>query len=573
MPHDPLLLLAIVVAGGLAGGALARRVGLAGVTGQILVGILLGETGLGLVSGADAHALSPVTAFALGLITLVVGGHLNLRRLRNAGRRLMLLLAAEVTITPLLVYGVVVGLMGRPWSLGLLLAALAISTAPATVVALVAESKSRGVFVKTLLGAVALNNIACIFLFELAHLAVATLNDGREIDGLRLALQPLRELAITVAIGAGTGLGLLAATRKVVVSEKLATASVIAVLVASGLAGALGVSKLLSCLFLGMTLANLTPDKDEIVESAFVDIRQAIFAVFFTLAGAELHLGDLGSAGWLVLAVFAARLTGKVLAGNLALRLAGGTAAMRRGMGMALVPQAGVAVGLVLMVQDDPLLSEVAPQLLVVGLAVVALNEIVGPFLVRSSLRRSGEEGHDRARLLDFLHEENIVVDLAAATMEEAIEQLVDVLVRSNHLDADRDALLKSVLERERQVSTCFGEGLAVPHGVLANGSAMVGAMGISRTGLPFDTPDARPVHCMVVLATPDGERDRHLQVLAALARSVGVDKNVRRQLFTARTAAHAYDVLHGADAAHFNAFVLDEQHEDLDDARLNGAD
>lgn len=573
MPHDPLLLLAIVVAGGLAGGALARRVGLAGVTGQILVGILLGETGLGLVSGADAHALSPVTAFALGLITLVVGGHLNLRRLRNAGRRLMLLLAAEVTITPLLVYGVVVGLMGRPWSLGLLLAALAISTAPATVVALVAESKSRGVFVKTLLGAVALNNIACIFLFELAHLAVATLNDGREIDGLRLALQPLRELAITVAIGAGTGLGLLAATRKVVVSEKLATASVIAVLVASGLAGALGVSKLLSCLFLGMTLANLTPDKDEIVESAFVDIRQAIFAVFFTLAGAELHLGDLGSAGWLVLAVFAARLTGKVLAGNLALRLAGGTAAMRRGMGMALVPQAGVAVGLVLMVQDDPLLSEVAPQLLVVGLAVVALNEIVGPFLVRSSLRRSGEEGHDRARLLDFLHEENIVVDLAAATMEEAIEQLVDVLVRSNHLDADRDALLKSVLERERKVSTCFGEGLAVPHGVLANGSAMVGAMGISRTGLPFDTPDARPVHCMVVLATPDGERDRHLQVLAALARSVGVDKNVRRQLFTARTAAHAYDVLHGADAAHFNAFVLDEQHEDLDDARLNGAD
>lgn len=573
MPHDPLLLLAIVVAGGLAGGALARRVGLAGVTGQILVGILLGETGLGLVSGADAHALSPVTAFALGLITLVVGGHLNLRRLRNAGRRLMLLLAAEVTITPLLVYGVVVGLMGRPWSLGLLLAALAISTAPATVVALVAESKSRGVFVKTLLGAVALNNIACIFLFELAHLAVATLNDGREIDGLRLALQPLRELAITVAIGAGTGLGLLAATRKVVVSEKLATASVIAVLVASGLAGALGVSKLLSCLFLGMTLANLTPDKDEIVESAFVDIRQAIFAVFFTLAGAELHLGDLGSAGWLVLAVFAARLTGKVLAGNLALRLAGGTAAMRRGMGMALVPQAGVAVGLVLMVQDDPLLSEVAPQLLVVGLAVVALNEIVGPFLVRSSLRRSGEEGHDRARLLDFLHEENIVVDLAAATMEEAIEQLVDVLVRSNHLDADRDALLKSVLERERKVSTCFGEGLAVPHGVLANGSAMVGAMGISRTGLPFDTPDGRPVHCMVVLATPDGERDRHLQVLAALARSVGVDKNVRRQLFTARTAAHAYDVLHGADAAHFNAFVLDEQHEDLDDARLNGAD
>ncbi|RKY20214.1 MAG: hypothetical protein DRQ55_08450 [Planctomycetota bacterium] len=562
MPNDPLLVLAVVVAAGLAGGALARRVGLAGVTGQILAGVALGEAGLGLLGGQQVASLSPVTAFALGLITLVVGGHLSLRRLRNAGTRLLLLVLAEATLIPLLVYVVVAGPLDRPWTLAVLLAALAVSTAPATIVALVAESRSRGVFTKTLMGAVALNNIAAIFLFELAHLAAVTLGEGVDIPAWQLVLEPLRELGVTIMLGGGVGLGLVYATRKMVQSDRLATASVIAVLLVSGLAGALGVSALLSCLFLGMTLANLTPDKDEIVESAFVDVRQAIFAVFFTLAGAQLHLDQLGGAGWLVLAVFATRLVGKVLAAHLALRIAGGTRAMRRWIGLALTPQAGVAVGLILLAYESPALADIGPELLNAGLAIVALNELVGPSLVRMALVRSGEANHDRARLLDFLHEENIVVDLKADTMEAAIEQLVDVLVRTNHLDADRDALLASVLQREREVSTCFGEGLAVPHGVHESGQVMAGAMGISRQGLDFDTPDGRPVHCMVVLATPANERDRHLQVLAALARAIGVDPNVRRQLFAARTAAHAYDVLHGAEASHFNAF-LDEDEDD----------
>ena len=559
MPHDPLLILAVAVAAGLAGGALAKRIGLASVTGQILAGIVLGESGLRLLTGEHLAGLAPVTSFALGLITLVVGGHLNLRRLRNAGTRLGLLLLAEVTITPLLVYVTVVGVLGRPWTLGVLLAALAISTAPATIVALVGETRSRGVFVKTLMGAVALNNIAAIFLFEMAHLAASTAGGGIALPAWQLLAHPLQELAITIVIGATLGTLLVFVTRRMITGERLATASVITVLLASGLAGMFEVSKLLSCLFLGMTLANLTPDKDEIVESAFVDIRAAIFAVFFTLAGAQLHLDQLGSAGWLVAGVFGARVVGKLLAGWVGLKAAGATRAMRRLMGMALLPQAGVAVGLILVAHDDPGLADIGPDLLNAGLAVVALNELLGPSTVRSALRRAGEAGQDRARLLDFLHEENIIVDLEAATKEEAIEQLVDMLVRSNHLDDERDALLASVLEREAQVSTCFGEGLAVPHGELAHGDEMVGAMGISRVGLPFDTPDGLPVHCVVVLATPAGERDRHLQVLAALARAIGVDPNVRRQLFKARTAAHAYDVLHGAETQHFNAFLEDD--------------
>ncbi len=560
MTLDPLLLLAVVTVVGLLGGRLAKLCGLASVTGQILAGLALGSAGLGWVSAEDASSLAPVTHFSLGLITLVVGGHLNMRRLRGAHARLGLLILAEVLVTPLLVYVVVVGICGQPWGLGLLLAALSIATAPATVVALVAESRSRGVFVKTLMGAVAFNNIACIFLFEMAHLAVTALGAGNELSAIDLINQPLIELGTTAVIGGGLGVLLVLVTRRIVQSEKLATASLIAVLLATGLAQQLGASSLLASLFLGMTLANLTPDKDKIVESAFVDIRTAIFAVFFTLAGVHLHVSELSDVWRLVLAVFFARLVGKMLAGNLALRLAGATEKVRRYIGMALVPQAGVAVGLILVAQDDPALAELGPALLTIGLGVVALNEVLGPPLVRHALKQSGDAGQDRARLIDFLHEENILVGLKATTKEEAIESLVDALIRTNHLDADRQRLLDSVLEREAQVSTCFGGGLAVPHGILETGESMVGAMGISREGLNFDTPDGRPVHCMVVLATPENERNRHLQVLAALARAVGSDPNVQRQLFNAASPAHAYDILHTEEAQEFNYFLEDDE-------------
>jgi hypothetical protein len=134
---------------------------------------------------------------------------------------------------------------------------------------------------------------------------------------------------------------------------------------------------------------------------------------------------------------------------------------------MALVPQAGVAVGLILVAQDDPALAEIAPDLLIVGLGVVALNEM---------------------------------------------------------------------------------------------GDRIVGAMGISKQGLDFDTPDGLPVHCMVVLTTPENERDRHLQVLAALARAVGTDRNIQRQLFNAASPAHAYNILHAEDAQEFNYFLESEE-------------
>ena len=107
-----------------------------GALGAILLGVGLGHSGLELFSEEDVTSLVPVTDFALGLIAVTVGGHLNLRRMGGARRRLGLMLLAESTITPALLYVACVGGLGTDWRTAMLLSALAVSTAPATVVAL-----------------------------------------------------------------------------------------------------------------------------------------------------------------------------------------------------------------------------------------------------------------------------------------------------------------------------------------------------------------------------------------------------------------------------------------------------
>jgi mannitol/fructose-specific phosphotransferase system IIA component (Ntr-type)/Kef-type K+ transport system membrane component KefB len=557
--HDagPLLTLAVVLLVGMLSGHLAKRCHLPGITGQILAGLAIGKIGLDLFGDQALHALQPLTHFALGLMAVTVGAHLNLRRLRNAGKRLFVLLLLEATVTPVLVF-LGMKLLGRQsFDLAALFATCAIATAPATVVAVVAESRAKGVFVKTLIAAVALNNMACIFLFEVAR-AFSTAHTGAQEWNDALA-DPARQLLIAIGIGGLLAAGMEVIARYVVSPSRLATAAVLSLVLTSGTAAYLGVSPLLACLFLGFVQTNITRTRDKLVDTIFEDFQPAILAVFFTLAGMHLSFEHAAVTGALSVVLFGTRMGGKYLAARWAMQIARAPGVVRKNLGLALVPQAGVAVALVILIQDDPAFADVAETFAGVVLTVVTANEILGPIFLRMALNHSGESNMDRVRLMDFLQEENIVTDFQAQTKHEAIEKLVDLMISSHHLHVDRREILESVLQRESQGSTCLGGGLAVPHGILPGGMPMVGVLGISRDGLDFETPDGHPVHCMVLLGTSAQERDRHLQVLTALARTVGMDTNFQEVLFNAKSPAHASLVLHGEESVGFNYFLEDD--------------
>lgn len=562
---SPLLILSVVILVGVAFGSIARRTGLPGVTGQILAGVLMGHAGLDLFDAAAIDDLEPLTHLALGLIAVTVGAHLNLARLRNAGRRLSLLFVLDSAITPLMVFGLLTLLSDTAPKMALLLAAVAIATAPATIVAVVRETRAKGVFVKTLVAAVALNNMACIVLFEVARALGAAWGGAQSAaasPGIEVALL---DLLLAAALGAGVAVMMDQFARLAVLPDRVATGAVLALVFTSGLATTLDLSPLLACLVLGAVQTNIARTRSHVVDSVFSDFEPTILAIFFTLAGMHLTTAHLAAAGAIAVIYFFARMAGKIVAANLAMRLAGATQRVRKNLGLALIPQAGVAVGLVIVIQGDPAYADLAGLFSAIVLSVVTINELVGPLLTRLALGRAGEVGQDRVRLIDFLQEENIVTPFEARTKDEAIVALVELLIRSHGLrGVDRSELLASVREREDQASTCLGGGLAVPHGILPAGCPMVGVMALSRRGLALETPDGKPVHCMVLLGTSPEERDRHLQVLAALARTIGVDPAFQEQLFNATSAAHAWEILHGDDTEDFNYFLEGQEHGEV---------
>ncbi len=561
LPHDnALLALAVLLIGSLSAGTLAKRFRLPSVTGQILVGILLGPAVLDLFNIEVVHGLQPLMHFALGLIAVAVGNHLNLRRLRNAGKRLGLLIALESTLTPVLVFGTLV-LTGAQWSLSILLAAMAVSTAPATIVALVKETRARGVMVKTLVAAVALNNLACISLFELARsISQMDMVPGTVMNVGGVAVSLLREFGLATVIGAGIGLLLEFLTRREIASDRLATASLVAIFLTSGLADALGVSSLMACIFLGITLANVNPDRDEIGHHVFANFESAVFAVFFALAGMELDFSLVPAGGLLALLVVVSRGAGKILSARVAMALAGTTERVKRNLGPALIPQAGVAVGLILVIRKDPVFAGIADMLLAVGLTSVLINEIIGPIMCRAALERSGDTGGDQSHLTDVVGEENIVTDLRDGAKEEVLRNLAGLMIHSHDLDIDRERLEAAIFATEMEITTCIGNGLAVPHCVCDQLDRLVGVVGIHHQGLPFNTPDGRPVHCVVMLASPPDEQDRYQQVLAHLVRSVGTNRKLQHLLYKAQSPAHVCEIL------------LAEDPEDLDDLLAEAA-
>jgi mannitol/fructose-specific phosphotransferase system IIA component (Ntr-type) len=338
-----------------------------------------------------------------------------------------------------------------------------------------------------------------------------------------------------------------------------------------GLAAGFGTSGgILACTFAGIAVTNLRHDLVRSCEAYLQSIGGVLFALFFTFAGMRLDFGLVPAATGLVGLYFLSRLVGKTFSAFAAMSLAGVPHNVRNYLGIALLPHGGVAVGLILLVasQGSGFSEEVKSLVNTVGLAALAINQLLGPSATRFALLRAGEDHKDRPRLLDFLQEQHIVVGLTGDDRETTIRALAAQLFATSTLEIPQEEFVQLVLKRDASETTCLGRGLMIPHAILNEESDIKGVLGLSSEGLDLDAPDGRLVHAVLLLATPEMERHRHLQVISAFATLIVKDSNLMEQLYHARSAAHAYDVLHADDQADLNYFL--EEAADLAGLREN---
>jgi len=554
---DPLLLLSVILIAGVGGGWVARRCHMPSTTGYLVVGVILGQVGHGFFQGLDAaKGLQPLSTFAMGLIAVSVGGHLSYRRIHNALRRILAIALSEVACCVVAVT-VAVRLFGVDWFTAFLLGAIAVETAPATTVALISEMRAKGTFVKTLMSVVALDNILCLLLFSFAARFVVNFSQGGAAASPVVAvLDAACRLGGSIVLGLALG----KAIEHVVHIHRFHNFSTVflGVLLSTGLPSYLHFSPLLTSLCLGVYLANSSQIAEEQLK-ALEPIEPMLYVCFFTLAGISLHIGSLVTAGWLCAAFLFARVLGKGVGGVVGGALSGATARIWANLPAALIPQAGVSVGLIVLLEGDPAFPETVAELAgVVVLAAVAVDEIIGPFFTRWALRRSNEVGMDRRRLMEFLQEEHIMIGLGAADKWLALRQLTDFFLRTHHMDPkDSQALYATIVEREQSMTTAIGMGAAIPHGRIEKGPGIQGVLAVCPDGVDFDALDGQPVRLIMLIVTPKDHEQQHLEVLASLAAMVS-DDLICTRLLAATDANQAWEIIAGEETHSYNYFLED---------------
>jgi mannitol/fructose-specific phosphotransferase system IIA component (Ntr-type) len=138
--------------------------------------------------------------------------------------------------------------------------------------------------------------------------------------------------------------------------------------------------------------------------------------------------------------------------------------------------------------------------------------------------------------LTEIIQPDLIKIDLEADSKWEAIEELIDLLIAAHELRmTDRAEVTEAVMNRERSLSTGLEHGLAVPHASVGCVHDIIGSLGTSRKGIPFQSIDGQPARLVVLLVIPQGSFQRHVRTLASIAR-LGSDRGLRERVYNAQT-------------------------------------
>lgn len=387
---NEILSVGLILMAALTAGHLAQLARIPEVTGYLVVGLVIGPAMLDLISHDNVEALGFLSEVALGLILFNIGAIFELSTISLVGRGVARVTVWEASTAFVLVAAALL-MLGMEWPLAVLLAVVAMETAPATTLMVLNEYDARGPMTDRLLALVAMNNMYVLVTFGVvsAALSVATSLDGGLAASLYRAGHGIAwTIAGSIALGAILGIAMdLWASRAKEGGEAMILAAGV-VLVAVGASRWLGLSPLISTLALGATVANASVHGDRLLR-ALGSADPPLYAVFFVLAGAELVPSSILTLGAAGLVYTAARAVGKIVGARIGLRGQEVPQVVREQLGFCLISSSSLAVGLTLQIRAA--FPAYATTITGIVLAAVLIFEIVGPLLTRRALILAGE--------------------------------------------------------------------------------------------------------------------------------------------------------------------------------------
>lgn len=413
-----LVLLAVSLIGGLMLSRLTKRMHLPAVTAYLVAGLLLGPfclgriniPGLGYQTLAQVGSMKIITQTALGFIAFTIGNEFRLSQLKATGAKAITIGILQAVFTTLMVDIALIALhFLQPsvisLSCAITLGAIAAATAPAATLMVVRQYKADGPLTRLLLLVVAIDDAVGLVVFSVSF-GIATALSSGHVNVLGVVVEPLVEIILSFGLGAAIGWLLNWVEQFFHSRSKRMTISVAFVLLAVGLSmlefqvGAVhcGFSLLLVCMMAGTIFCNICPTSEELM-GRIDGWTMPLNVLFFVISGAELDLNVLAQPVTLLVGIvyILSRSAGKYFGSAFSCKITSQSKSITDHLGITLLPQAGVALGMALTaatLPDGTLARNVV-------LFSVLVYELVGPALTKRSLMAAGEirpEGRTSAR-------------------------------------------------------------------------------------------------------------------------------------------------------------------------------
>ncbi len=414
-----LLSLSIALLAGLLLSRLAKLVKLPAVTAYLIAGILIGPyclgqfgvKGLGFINRADVKSYSLLCDVALGFIAFSIGNEFRISQLKKIGKQATIIGILQAVVTTVVVDVALIALHfiipdKLPLSAAIVLGAIASATAPAATLMVVKQYKAKGPVTDTLLPVVALDDAVGLVLFAVSFGIAKAIGVG-SVDAVSIIVEPLLEVTLSLALGFIMGWLFSfcerffhSRSKRLAVSVTFVFLTIALSMLKFNVGGVhIGFSSLLVCMMLGTVFCNVCDFSEDLMDR--VDRwTSPLFILFFVLSGAELELSVFGDLIIVLIGVvyIISRSAGKYSGAYLSAKLARCDENIVKYLGITLLPQAGVALG---MAMKSAELGAEGLLIANITLFAVLIYEIVGPTLTKISLQKAGEidpEGKTSAR-------------------------------------------------------------------------------------------------------------------------------------------------------------------------------
>lgn len=378
---------ALILLSGILFGRLAKFVRLPNVTGYLIAGLILGPSFLNLIPASMVNGFSVISDAALGFIAFSIGSEFNLAYFKKVGAAPVLIAICESLGAVILVTGALIA-CGFDTRLSILLGAIAAATAPAQTIMVINQYRAKGSLTSMLMSVVAIDDAVALIGFGFAATIVKMMNSQEDVNILLSIVNPILEIVISFLIG-----GILSIFMKIIFRWFKKPSNVLCIttgfiLLTYWLAELLHGSPLLACMALGGVLVNIHSNIEKTVK-VNESFTPPIFMIFFVISGAGFKISALAGIGIIGFVYVIVRVAGKIGGAWLGGKLTKQEDKICKYLGPTLMPQAGVALGLIVVAGN--IVPDYAEQIRVVILCSTFIYSIIGPVAAKIALQKSGE--------------------------------------------------------------------------------------------------------------------------------------------------------------------------------------